>query len=60
MGGIFYCRNTKLNKNKDMAKKTYAYKPQWGVIVICENEKQQREIFEELKKKGYKLKIVNV
>jgi len=43
-----------------MAKKTYAYKPQWGVIVICENEKQQREIFEELKKKGYKLKIVNV
>jgi len=43
-----------------MAKKTYKYKPQYGVIVICENEKQQIEIFEELKKKGYKLKIVNV
>ena len=43
-----------------MAKKTYKYKPQYGVIVICENEQKQKKVFEELKKKGYKLKIVNV
>ena len=56
----FCVRYTKLNKNKDMAKKTYKYKPQYGVIVICENEQKQKKVFEELKKKGYKLKIVNV
>ncbi len=43
-----------------MAKKKYQYKPQWGVIVICESEQHQKKVFEELKKKGYKLKIVNV
>ena len=43
-----------------MAKKNYKYKPQYGVIVICETEKQQKELFEKLKKEGLKLKIVNV
>jgi len=56
----FYCGSTKLKQNKIMAKKKYQYKPQWGVIVICESEQHQKKVFEELKKKGYKLKIVNV
>jgi len=43
-----------------MAKKNYTYKPQWGVIVICDSETQQKELFEKLKKEGLKLKIVNV
>jgi len=43
-----------------MAKKKYQYKPQWGVIVICESEEQQKKVFEKLKKEGLKLKIVNV
>ena len=43
-----------------MAKKNYKYKPQYGVIVICETEKQQKALFEKLKKEGLKLKIVNV
>ena len=43
-----------------MAKKNYKYKPQYGVIVICETEEQQKELFEKLKKEGLKLKIVNV
>ena len=43
-----------------MAKKNYKYKPQYGVIVICDSEKQQKELFEKLKKEGLKLKIVNV
>ena len=43
-----------------MSKKSFKYKPQWGVIVICEDEKQQQKVFEKLKKEGFKLKIVNV
>ena len=43
-----------------MAKKNYKYKPQWGVIVICDTEAQQKQVFEKLKKEGLKLKIVNV
>ena len=38
----------------------YTYKPQYGVIVICRNEEEQRAIFERLKKEGLTLKIVNV
>jgi hypothetical protein len=49
-----------LKTNIDMAKKNYKYKPQYGVIVICESETQQKQVFERLKKEGLKLKIVNV
>ena len=49
-----------IKTNKDMAKKNYTYKPQYGVIVICESETQQKRVFEKLKKEGLKLKIVNV
>lgn len=38
----------------------FTYKSQYGVVVICENEAEQQKIFEELKKKGYKLKVVVV
>lgn len=38
--------------------KDFHYKQQYGVIVICENEEQQIKMFEELKAKGLKLKIV--
>ena len=38
--------------------KEFHYKAQYGVIVICENEDDQIKIFEELQKKGLKLKIV--
>ncbi|WP_308777551.1 hypothetical protein [uncultured Bacteroides sp.] len=38
----------------------YTYKPQYGVIVICANEKEQIEVFERLKKEGLTLKVVNV
>lgn len=40
-----------------MAKK-FNYKPQYGVIVIVESEKEQIKIFEELKARGLKLKVV--
>lgn len=38
--------------------KEFNYKPQYGVIVICENEGEQKKVFEELQKKGMKLKVV--
>jgi hypothetical protein len=38
----------------------FNYKEQYGVIVICKDEKEQKEIFEMLKKKGLTLKVVTV
>lgn len=38
----------------------YTYKPQFGVIVICANEVEQKAIFERLAAEGLTLKIVNV
>ena len=38
--------------------KQFNYKQQYGVIVICETEEEQIKIFDELKAKGLKLKVV--
>jgi len=38
----------------------YKYKQQYGVIVICKDEKEQREIYEMLLKLGLTLKVVTV
>lgn len=38
----------------------FKYKEQYGVIVICNDEKQQREIYERLLAEGLTLKIVTV
>lgn len=38
----------------------FNYKSQYGVIVICKDEDEQKRIYEELEKKGYKLKVVCV
>lgn len=43
-----------------MATKEITYKEQFGVIVMCENEGHQQEIYEHLKKEGLKLKVVTV
>jgi hypothetical protein len=36
------------------------YRQQFGVVVICESESAQAEIYETLKKMGFNLKIVCV
>ena len=41
-------------------KKDFTYKPGFGVVVICENENEQREIYEKLAAQGLKLKVVCV
>jgi hypothetical protein len=38
----------------------FNYKEQYGVIVICKDEKEQKEIFETLQKMGLTLKVVTV
>lgn len=38
----------------------YTYKPQYGVIVICQNEEGQKAVYERLKREGLTLKVVNV
>ncbi len=38
----------------------FNYKEQYGVIVLCKDEKQQREIYERLLAEGLTLKIVTV
>jgi hypothetical protein len=43
-----------------MESKKFVYKQQYGVIVICADEKEQQEIYEMLKKMGLTLKIVTV
>ncbi len=40
--------------------KQFKYKEQYGVIVICQTEEEQKRIFEELQKKGLTLKVVTV
>jgi hypothetical protein len=41
-------------------KSNYAYRPKFGIIVICESEEEQKKTYESLHTKGYKLKVVNV
>jgi hypothetical protein len=41
-------------------KKSYTYRQQYGVIVICKSEEDQIKVFEDLKKQGHNLKIVTV
>lgn len=38
----------------------FNYKEQYGVIAICKDEKEQREIYERLLAQGLTLKIVTV
>jgi len=38
----------------------FNYRQQYGVIVICKDEKEQQEIYEMLLKLGLTLKVVTV
>ncbi len=52
----YLCR--KLKNKGNMSK--YTYKPQYGVIVICRSEEEQKAVYERLKQEGLTLKVVNV
>ena len=34
------------------------YTPQYGVIILCDGESHQEEVYNKMKEKGYKCKIV--
>jgi len=53
------CKNKKTLINVNIIG-NFNYKSQYGVIVICEDEEAQKQIYDELLKKGYKLKVVCV
>ena len=40
--------------------KTFNYKEQYGVIVVCKTEAEQKAIFKKHQKKGLTLKVVTV
>lgn len=52
----YLCRKL---KNKGIMSK-YTYKPQYGVIVVCQSEEEQKAVFERLKQEGLTLKVVCV
>lgn len=45
---------------KALAKNGFNYKPKFGLIIQCNDEKQQQTVFEHLKSLGYKAKVVVV
>ncbi len=42
------------------AKPGFKYRPQFGVIVICKDEREQARTYKTLLKLGHKLKVVTV
>ncbi|GMO48820.1 MAG: hypothetical protein Pg6C_11510 [Treponemataceae bacterium] len=36
------------------------YQPQYGIIVICDSEKNQEQVYTRLNQSGYKCKVVTV
>jgi hypothetical protein len=38
----------------------FNYKQQYGVIVLCQDEREQQEVYDRLMREGYKLKVVTV
>lgn len=38
----------------------YVYKKQFGIVIICRDEEEQKKLYEELLKKNLNLKVVVV
>jgi len=49
-----------MNKPEKPQKKSYTYKPQFGLVIICTDEAEQIEMFNKLQKQGLTLKVVTV
>lgn len=41
-------------------KNGFKYKPRFGVIVICKDEDEHRNVYEQLRRQGYKCRVVRV
>lgn len=42
------------------AARPFVYRQQYGLIVVCSDEADQRRKYERLRKRGYKLRVVTV
>lgn len=40
--------------------KEFSYREQYGLVIICKDEEEQKALYEKLKRDGYKLKVVVV
>lgn len=47
-------------KNSEKPKKSYTYRPQYGLVILCKDEAEQIEMFNKLKGQGLQLKVVTV
>ena len=47
-------------KGKEKPKHSFKYREQYGVIVLCKNEAEQRRVYEQLKARGLNLRVVKV
>ena len=45
---------------KASAKIGFKYRPQFGVIVVCADEKEHQRVYRQLASQGYKVKVVCV
>lgn len=45
---------------KAPAKNGFKYQPKYGVIVTCDDETHQQQVYDDLKSQGYTLKVVVV
>ena len=51
---------TKAAPPKPLGKNGFTYREQYGVIVICKNEKHQAQTYEALRRRGMTCKVVTV
>jgi len=49
-----------MNKPEKTPKKSYTYRPQFGLVIILQSEAEQIEMFNKLQKQGLTLKVVTV
>jgi len=47
-------------KLKTPGKNGFKYREQYGVIIICNDERHQKTLFNNLKKQGHKCRVVTV
>jgi len=47
-------------KGKEKPKHSFKYREQYGVIVLCKDESDQHRVYEQLKAKGFNLRVVTV
>lgn len=45
---------------KHYGRNGFQYKQQYGVVVLCESERHQQQVYTALKEQGLKLKVVSV